>query len=73
MAIDDSTSIVETWEAMVALPKDKVRAVGVSNFAVAHLDAITKATGKAPAVNQVEMHLRLQDDELVQYCKEHNM
>ncbi|GFF55313.1 D/L-glyceraldehyde reductase [Aspergillus lentulus] len=68
--IDDSISIVDTWKAMTKLPKSKARAVGVSNHTVEHLEAIIKATGVVPAVNQIERHPRLQSNELIAYCKE---
>jgi L-glyceraldehyde reductase len=35
--IDDSISIVDTWKAMIKLPKSKARAVGVSNHTVEHV------------------------------------
>lgn len=68
--IDSETSLVETWKAMLALRKTgKVRAVGVSNFTVKHLEAIIKATGEKPAANQIEAHPLLPQDDLVEYCK----
>lgn len=68
--IDSETSLVDTWKAMLALrDTGKVRAVGVSNFTVQHLDAIIKATGERPAVNQIEAHPLLPQDDLVEYCK----
>ncbi|CAG7959541.1 unnamed protein product [Penicillium olsonii] len=66
--IDNDVSIVETWRAMTNLPKSKARAVGVSNHMIPHLDAIIKATGITPAVNQIERHPCLQSDQLVEYC-----
>ncbi|OJD20258.1 hypothetical protein ACJ73_08408 [Blastomyces percursus] len=68
--IDDSVSLADTWKAMTNLPKSKVRSVGVSNHTVAHIEALIKATGIVPAVNQVERHPLLQSTELVDYCKE---
>ncbi|PGH04783.1 alcohol dehydrogenase (NADP+) [Blastomyces parvus] len=68
--IDDSVSLVDTWKAMINLPKSKVRSVGVSNQTVEHIEALIKATGVVPAVNQVERHPLLQSTELVNYCKE---
>jgi L-glyceraldehyde reductase len=35
--IDDSISIVDTWKAMIKLPKSKARAVGVSNHTIEHV------------------------------------
>ncbi|KAJ7251164.1 Aldo/keto reductase [Mycena haematopus] len=73
VALDLETSLVDTWKAMIALPKSKVRNVGVSNFTVAHLEGIIKATGVVPIVNQVEAHPLLPQDDLVAYCKEKNI
>lgn len=56
---------VETWEALVELQQDGLaRDIGVSNFQPAHLDRIVEATGVTPAVNQVELHPRLQQPAL---------
>ncbi|KZT55716.1 Aldo/keto reductase [Calocera cornea HHB12733] len=68
--LDLHTSLVDTWKAVLALPKSKVRNVGVSNFTVDMIKAITEATGVLPAVNQVEAHPYLPQDELVAYAKE---
>ncbi|KDQ56293.1 hypothetical protein JAAARDRAFT_132718 [Jaapia argillacea MUCL 33604] len=69
--LDLFTSLVDTWKAMTLLPKTgKVRAVGVSNFTAEHIKAIVAATGVTPAVNQVEAHPLLPQDDLVAYCKE---
>ncbi|EAW06704.1 putative aldehyde reductase (AKR1) [Aspergillus clavatus NRRL 1] len=71
--IDDSISIVDTWKAMIKLPKSKARAVGVSNHTKEHIEALIKATGVVPAANQIERHPRLQSNDLVAYCKEKNI
>ncbi|KAL0574908.1 hypothetical protein V5O48_007052 [Marasmius crinis-equi] len=68
--LDTVTSLVDTWKAMIALPKSKVRAIGVSNFSIEHIEAIIKATGVVPAVNQIEAHPLLPQDDLVAYAKE---
>ncbi|KAJ5736397.1 uncharacterized protein N7483_001522 [Penicillium malachiteum] len=70
VSIDDDVSIVDTWKAMIQLPKTKARAVGVSNHMVPHLEAIIKATGVVPAANQIERHPVLQSNELIKYCQE---
>jgi L-glyceraldehyde reductase len=68
--IDTGTSVVDTWKAMLALRNTgKVKAVGVSNFTIGQLEAIIKATGERPAVNQIEGHPLLPQDDLVEYCK----
>ncbi|KAJ7072898.1 NADP-dependent oxidoreductase domain-containing protein [Mycena amicta] len=71
--LDLETSLVDTWKAMLALPKSKVKNVGVSNFTIEYLEGIIKATGVVPIVNQIEAHPLLQQDELVAYCKEKNI
>jgi 2,5-diketo-D-gluconate reductase A len=56
---------VDTWRAFIEL-KDAglTRAIGVSNFQPAHLARIVDETGVTPAVNQIELHPRLQQPEL---------
>jgi len=71
--LDLQTSLADTWKAMLALPKSKVRAVGVSNFTVEQLKGIIAATGVVPTVNQIEAHPLLPQDDLVAFCKEHNI
>ncbi|KAJ7496603.1 NADP-dependent oxidoreductase domain-containing protein [Mycena latifolia] len=73
IALDLETSLVDTWKAMLALPKSKVRNVGVSNFTIAHLEGIISATGVVPIANQIEAHPLLPQDDLVAYCKEKNI
>jgi Aldo/keto reductase family len=52
---------VDTWRAFEKLYADgRVRAIGVSNFQVAHLQRLLDETDVVPAINQVELHLDLQ-------------
>jgi 2,5-diketo-D-gluconate reductase A len=56
---------LDTWKALIRLRDEgKARSIGVSNFAVQHLERIIRETGVAPAVNQVELHPRFQQGEL---------
>lgn len=56
---------VETWQALVELHRDgRARSIGVSNFQIPHLERIIEETGVVPAVNQIELHPMLQQDEL---------
>ncbi len=65
---------VETWEALCELQREeKVRSIGVSNFQVEHLERIIDATGTVPAVNQIELHPRLQQLELRRFHEEHGI
>lgn len=61
----------DTWRAMEdALKEGKVRAIGVSNFTVKHLEALKKtARIWPPAVNQVEFHPLYPQAELLEYCQ----
>ncbi|KAM0286426.1 hypothetical protein ACHAQH_000852 [Verticillium albo-atrum] len=71
VAVDLGVSIIDTWKAMIDLPKSKVRAIGVSNCAALYVQALIDATGFTPAVNQVERHPRLnQLDGIVKYAVE---
>src|SRR5690349_8015933 len=48
---------VSTWKTMLSFVEDgRAASVGVSNFQPAHLDRIVEETGKAPVVNQIEVH-----------------
>jgi len=61
----------ETWKALVKLYEDqRVRAIGVSNHHIHHLEAIIEDTGVVPAVNQVECHPLLTQKELLAYCND---
>ncbi|RAN85621.1 aldo/keto reductase, partial [Bacillus sp. SRB_28] len=59
----------DTWRALEKLHKEgRIRAIGVSNFQIHHLeDLMIDATIK-PAVNQVELHPLLIQSELREYC-----
>jgi diketogulonate reductase-like aldo/keto reductase len=61
--------VVETWRAMLeAKAAGTVRACGVSNFGAAQLAALAAAGLEAPEVNQVELHVFLQQRETAAYC-----
>jgi 2,5-diketo-D-gluconate reductase A len=63
---------VETWETLIELQREGLaRSIGVSNFEIDHLQRIIEATGVVPAVNQVELHPRLQQQELRAFHDEH--
>jgi len=61
----------DTWRALEQLYKDgRVRAIGVSNFHVHHLQDLLPDAEIKPMVNQVEYHPRLAQLELSAFCKE---
>ena len=52
---------VETWKAFIEMQQEGLtRSIGVSNFQPAHLARLADETGVTPAINQVELHPRLQ-------------
>lgn len=58
----------EPYRALEELYKDeKVKAIGVSNFQVHHLEELLSTASIVPAVNQVEFHPRLIQEELRVY------
>jgi len=63
-----------TWKAFEELYKaGKIKAIGVSNFMEHHLDALLDTANIAPMVNQLELHPRFVQRELVTYCKDRRM
>mmetsp|Transcript_31891 Transcript_31891/g.77756 ORF Transcript_31891/g.77756 Transcript_31891/m.77756 type:complete len:336 (+) Transcript_31891:42-1049(+) len=55
------------------LKKGKVRAIGVSNYCSSCLSCLLGGGRVTPAVNQVECHPYLQQEELLQHCRKHNI
>ncbi|WP_304618632.1 aldo/keto reductase [Salipaludibacillus sp. CUR1] len=61
----------ETWRALEKLYHEgKVRAIGVSNFLIHHLEDLLEEAEVVPAVNQIEYHPWLTQSELHEYCKD---
>ena len=61
----------DSWRALVKLQSDgKARSIGVSNFGVAHLDALAAASPVVPAVNQLEVHPYLSRPALTDVCRQ---
>lgn len=59
------------WKAVEEIhAKGKAKAIGVSNYTIRHLKEMEKYAGVKPAVNQVELHVFLQQPELLEYCKQ---
>ncbi|MCG5102135.1 aldo/keto reductase [Oceanobacillus alkalisoli] len=64
----------DTWRALEKLYRDKkVRAIGVSNFHVHHLEELRKDAEVKPVVNQIEFHPHLTQRDVLAYCKEHDI
>jgi 2,5-diketo-D-gluconate reductase A len=65
---------VETWRAMEAIEESgRARAVGVSNFQPHHLDRVLAETSVVPAINQVEVHPFLVQEDVRAYDTKHGI
>jgi diketogulonate reductase-like aldo/keto reductase len=65
---------VETWQALCELREQgRARSIGVSNFLVEHIERLIDATGVVPAVNQIELHPRLQQSQLRRFHRQHGI
>jgi len=65
-----SGKYVETWKALEKLYKEgRVRAIGVSNFLIHHLQDIINNCEITPMVNQVEFHPYLLQRDLLDFCQ----
>lgn len=61
---------VETWKALEEIyAKGQVKAIGISNFLVHHLEDFLPHCKVMPTVNQVEFHPELIQPDLLEYCK----
>ena len=64
----------DTWRAMEELYRSgRVRAIGVSNFLRHQLEDLMTAIEVKPMVNQLEFHPWLVQQELLDYCKAHQI
>lgn len=65
---------VDTYKALEKLYKDgRVKAIGVCNFEVEHLERILKECEVKPVLNQVECHPYLAQNELKEFCAKHDI
>jgi len=65
---------VETWKAMEEIYRSgRAKAVGVSNFNAHHLRKLHGETEVVPAVNQIEVHPYLAQDELRAFNAQHQI
>lgn len=72
--IREPVSVRETWEAMEELVEaGLVKAIGVANFTAPMLIDLMSYAKIQPAVDQVELHPYLQQQELVDFCQYHNI
>lgn len=62
------------WLKMEEIYKSgRAKSIGVSNYTVKHLEELISECDVMPAVNQVEIHVYLQQKELRDFCDEHGI
>ncbi|GEK30045.1 glyoxal reductase [Kurthia zopfii] len=67
-------SYVEVWKALEHLYNaKKVKAIGVCNFHVHHLDHLLKNSMITPAINQIELSPKLTQNEVREFCAKHDI
>lgn len=65
---------VDTYKALEKLYKDgRVKAIGVCNFDIEHLERILNECEIKPVLNQVECHPYLIQSELKEFCAKHDI
>ena len=65
---------LEQWQGLVTLKEQgRVRAIGVSNFNISHIESLKHAGLPLPEANQIELHPWSQKNELVQYMENHSI
>lgn len=64
----------ETWRAFEHLYKiGKVKAIGVCNFKIGHLEELKATAEIMPMVNQIEIHPLSSKDTMLDYCNKNNI
>jgi 2,5-diketo-D-gluconate reductase A len=67
-------NFVSTWKALEEFKRDgRARSIGVSNFQVEHLERVAAETDTVPAVNQIELHPYLLNEEVRAYDRAHDI
>jgi diketogulonate reductase-like aldo/keto reductase len=65
---------VDTYKALEKLYKDdRVKAIGVCNFDIEHLERLFAECDVKPVLNQVECHPYLAQNELKDFCAKHDI
>ena len=65
---------VSTWKVLGEFLADgRAKAVGVSNFQVAHLERLAAETDLVPAVNQIEVHPYFPNEAVREYGQQHGI
>lgn len=67
-------SYIDVWKALEHLySKKKVRAIGVCNFHVHHLEHLLNNCDITPAINQIELSPKLTQNDVREFCAKHTI
>jgi alcohol dehydrogenase (NADP+) len=70
----DLAPIQNTWKAMEKLvDAGLTKHIGVANFNINNLEKLREIASIKPEMNQVELHPNLVQEELVKFCKKHDI
>ena len=64
----------DSWRALETLySQGKVKAIGVCNFKIHHLEHLFETAQIKPMLNQIEFHVELQNIRLQEFCESHGI
>lgn len=64
----------ETWRALEDLYNEgKIKAIGVCNFKIGHLEDLKKTAKIMPMINQIEIHPGYTKKDIIEYCIKNNI
>ena len=64
----------KAWKALEELYEaGQTKSIGVSNYTIKHLEGMKSYARVMPHVNQVELHVFLQQPELLKYCRDNGI
>lgn len=67
-------NFISSWKALEFLYQTgKVKAIGVSNFNQNHLETLLELATVKPVINQIELHPKLNQEKLVEFCIQQNI
>ena len=65
---------IESYKALEHLYEEgKIKAIGVCNFKIHHLEKLMKETKITPQVNQIELHPYFNQQDVQDFCDEHDI
>jgi len=64
----------QAWKALEEIQAGGgAKSIGVSNYTIRHLEEMSDYAEVMPVINQVELHVFLQQPELIKYCQDHDI